>query len=380
MAIKPFMNVRLFLICTILMTGPGILAQPGIPGTSSPVVNTDLTVTFTLNAPNASEVTLMFGEGRDMHPLTKDEKGNWRITIGPLKPELYVYSLMIDGLRILDPLNSEMQGGVIPGYNLINVPGNPPRFDELQDVLHGSIHIRTYYSIVQKKYHKVYVYVPPSYEHSTSEKFPVLYLRHGGGGNETSWYNEGCAGIIMDNLIARGKVKPMIIVMTNGNVETGVSRGYTEEAIKIVTDELLTDVIPLIEKEYRVYTDKQNRAIAGLSMGGGQSFFIGLRNTEKFSWIGVFSTGLFGGIPESNFNLEQAIPGLLSNSAFFNERLKLFYISVGEQDPRLEPTTKLINTFKQNNLNFDFKTFPGIHEWQVWRVSLADFLPRLFKY
>jgi enterochelin esterase-like enzyme len=310
--------------------------------------------------------------------MTKDEKGVWSITIGPLKPELYTYALIVDGLRIVDPSNPEMQGGTAPGFNLANIPGNPPRFDEVQDVPHGSVHIRTYYSTVQKKFRKVYIYVPPSYDKASGEKFPVLYLRHGGGGNETSWYNEGCTGIIMDNLLAQGKANPMIIVMTNGNVETGVAGGYNKEAIAVVSDELFKDVIPLIEKNYRVYTDQQHRAIAGLSMGGGQSFYIGLQNTGQFDWLGVFSTGVFGGIPGVNFDAEKEIPGLLSNAASFNKELKLFYLTVGEQDPRIEPTKKLVDLFQKSNLNVVFKTYPGTHEWQVWRLSLHDFLPRLF--
>jgi enterochelin esterase-like enzyme len=255
----------------------------------------------------------------------------------------------------------------------------PPRFDELQDVPHGAVHIRTYYSTVQDVFRKVFIYVPPSYDQDVDRRYPVLYLRHGGGGNETSWYNEGCAGIIMDNLLAEGRAEPMIIVMPNGNVETGVPGGYNDDAIAVVTDEMFTDVIPLVEKNYRVYKDEQNRAVAGLSMGGGQSFYIGLRNTDKFDWLGVFSTGLFGGIPEADFDAEEAIPGLLTNAAAFNEGLDLFYLSVGEQDNRIEPTQKLVDTFRQNNLDVEFATYPGAHEWQVWRLSLYDFLPRLFR-
>ena len=312
-------------------------------------------------------------------PFTRDEEGLWTVTIGPLKPELYTYAFLVDGLRIIDPRNPEMQGGTAPGFNLVNVPGDPPRFDELKEVPHGTVHIRTYYSTVQEKYHKMYVYVPPSYDRTPDKKYPVLYLRHGGGGNETSWYNEGRAGIIMDNLLAQGEVKPMLIVMTYGNVDTGVRGGYNEEAIAVVSDELFTDIIPLVEKSYRVYTDEQNRALAGLSMGGGQSFYIGLRNTEEFDWIGVFSTGLFGGIPDADFDAEQTIPGILTQSSKFNEKLKLFYLSVGEQDSRLEPTRQLVNTFEQNDLDVMFRTYPGTHEWQVWRLSLYDFLPRLFR-
>ena len=371
----------IYLLITTLSIGfclSGQAGLPGIPGRTSPVVHPDLTVTFNLNAPGVSDVQLMFEGDTVKYSMIKDERGRWTVTVGPLKPKIYTYALLVNGLRILDPLNPELQLGTAPGFNLLNVPGNPPRFDELKDVPHGAVHIRTYFSTVQNKFHKVYVYVPPSYEQDVNKKYPVLYLRHGGGGNETSWYNEGAAGIIMDNLLAEGKVNPMIIVMTNGNVETGVPGGYNNEAMEVGADELFTDVIPVIEKNYRVYADQQHRAIAGLSMGGGQSFYIGLRYVNKFDWLGVFSTGMFGGIPEADFDAEKTIPGLLTNSSRFNNELKLFYITVGEQDPRIEPTKALIKKFRENNLDVVFNTYPGIHEWLVWRLSLYDFLQRLF--
>jgi enterochelin esterase family protein len=340
----------------------------------------DHQIKFTLNAPKASEVTLIFGSKDPAPiPLKKDEKGIWTVTIGPVEPELYTYALVVDGLKIVDPSNPEMQGGTAPGFNLVNVQGNPLRFDELQKVPHGTTQIRTYFSSVQNTNRKVYIYLPPQYDANPNQKFPVLYLRHGGGGNETSWYNEGCAGIILENLIAQGKAKPMLIVMTNGNVESGTAGAYSKEGIKIVSDELFNEVIPLIEKNYRVYTDEPNRAIAGLSMGGGQSFYIGLQNTDKFDWLGVFSTGIFGGIPNTRFDAEKEVPGILTNPSIFNKNLKLFYLTVGQQDPRVEPTTQLINKFRQSQLNVDFKTYPGTHEWQVWRLSLHDFLTKVFQ-
>ncbi len=371
----------IYLLITTLSIGFCLFGQaglPGMPGRTSPVVHPDLTVTFNLYAPSVSEVLLMFEGDTVKYPMIKDERGRWTVTVGPLKPKIYTYALLVDGLRILDPLNPELQSGTAPGFNLLNVPGNPPRFDELQDVPHGAVHIRTYYSKVQNKFRKVYVYVPPSYEQAVDKYYPVLYLRHGGGGNETSWYNEGAVGIIMDNLLAEGKVNPMIIVMTNGNVETSMPGGYNNEALQVGADELFTDVLPVVEKNYRVYTDEGHRAVAGLSMGGGQSFYIGLRYVDKFDCVGVFSTGLFGGIVEADFNAEKTIPGLLTNTSAFNESLKLFYISVGEQDPRLDATNKLVNTLRQHRMNVEFQTFPGIHEWQVWRLSLYDFLQKLF--
>lgn len=372
--------IFLLLITFLALCIPGN-AQPAGPGFSrlrSPVVNDDHTVTFALNASSATKVELMFGPGNTPQEFEKDEEGIWKITIGPLEPDLYTYGIRVDGLRIVDPLNGRMQGGAAPGSNLFEVPGDPPRFDELQDVPHGSVHILTYYSTVQELFRYAYVYVPPGYEKDPGRKYPVLYLRHGGGGNETSWYNEGCAPIIMDNLLARGEVTPMIIVMPNGNVENGPA-GYSDEAIQIAADELFIDLVPLIENSFRVYSDEANRAIAGLSMGGGQSFYIGLRNIDRFDWIGTFSSGIFGGIQVAEFSAEAEIPGLLSDSHRYNESLELLYVSVGEQDPRYEYTEGVVNTFRQNGLDVEYKSEPGVHEWKVWRLSLLDFLPRLFK-
>lgn len=345
----------------------------------SPVVHEDSRVTFSVNAPNAQEVTLRFGAEMKAYPMEQDTAGVWSVTIGPIQPEMYTYSFFIDGAKVLDPSNPEMQVGQAPDFSLVNVPGNPLRFDELQDVPHGAIHILKYYSTTQEVNRNIQVYVPPGYN-SSAQKYPVFYLRHGGGGNETSWYVEGCAAHILDNLLAQEKMVPMIVVMPNGNVEKQTEGGaYGEEGISIMADELFTDVIPLIEKEYSVYTDQQHRAIGGLSMGGGQSLFIGLQHIEEFDWIGVFSSGIFGGIPGVEFNAEERIPGILTKSADFNNELELFYLSVGEQDNRIDPTRKVVDEFRENNLEVVYETFEGTHEWKVWRHSLRNFLQLLFR-
>jgi enterochelin esterase family protein len=188
-------------------------------------------------------------------------------------------------------------------------------------------------------------------------------------------------------LIASGKAVPMIVVIANGNVTipgaTGGGGGYNDAAMNAFKEEIIGSVIPFVEKNYRVKPGVANRAISGLSMGGGQAFYTGLRNTNTFSHIGVFSTGLFGGINrQANapaFDPEAAIPGLISNPKSFNDKLKVFYISVGEQDPRIDATKKLIETFKSKGLNVQFASFPGGHEWQVWRKSLHDFAQKIFK-
>lgn len=353
---------------------PNVSAQFG-PRIKSPIINDDLSITFSIKAPEASKVELNFQMKN--FPMNKDAEGVWSATIGPVEPEMYTYSFSVDGLKVLDPANPEMQVGQAPDFSLVNVPGNPLRFDELQDVPHGAVHIHKYYSTTQNVNRKLLVYTPPGYK--PNKKYPVFYLRHGGGGNETSWYVEGCAANILDNLYAEKRAVPMIVVMTNGNVEKQTEGGaYGEEGIQIMADELFNDVLPLIEKEYRVYNDQQHRAIGGLSMGGGQSFYVGLNNVDKFDWIGVFSSGIFGGIPGVEFKAEEEIPGILTKSSYFNRELKLFYMSCGEQDPRMEFTNKVVDQFKASNLNVKFETFEGTHEWKVWRHSLRNYLQLLF--
>lgn len=176
----------------------------------------------------------------------------------------------------------------------------------------------------------------------------------------------------------------MIVVMSNGNVPSpgGARGGYSRAGMAGFNEELLNNIIPFIEDHYRVLTDAKNRALAGLSMGGGQAFYVGLQNRNKFGSVGIFSTGLFGGIgsrgSSGGFNAEEQMPGLLTDPASFNETLDLLYISVGEQDPRIEATKETVQTFKEKGLEVEFKSFPGAHEWQVWRKSLHDFASKLF--
>jgi enterochelin esterase family protein len=228
----------------------------------------------------------------------------------------------------------------------------------------------------------VNVYTPPKYDQDKSKSYPVLYIQHGGGEDERGWAIQGKTNIILDNLIAAGKAVPMIVVIPNGNVtKPGMNfRGYSEEAMNAFKEELFENVIPFVEKNYRVKTGSANRALAGLSMGGGQAFYTGLRNTDTFANVGVFSTGLFGGIRQvTAFNPESVIPGILTNPEAFNNKLKTFYISVGEEDQRIEATKKIVETFRSKGLEVEFASFPGDHEWQVWRKSLHDFAQRIFK-
>ena len=362
----------------------------------SPQISPDNMVTFRLNSKDVITITLSgdWSASRTGEKLIKDETGLWTVTVGPLHPEYYNYYFTVDGIRTIDPSNPLTVRDGVRYASVLLVPGNESSLYAVQNVPHGDLSKVWYNSKSLNLYRRMYIYTPAGYAES-KEKFPVLYLHHGGGGDEDAWATMGRAAQIADNLIAQGKAKPMIIVMPNGNATeaaaiTEITRKPAAEAPALtpvaqpssVTYEtsLVNDILPYIEANYKVLASKEYRAVAGLSMGGGQAFNIGLKNTDKFAWIGIFSTGMFGGVQGyAAFDAEKQIPGLLTKSGSFNSSLKLFYISCGEQDPRYEFTQKVVSNFKENKLNVVFKGFPGAHEWKVWRLSLADFLPQLFK-
>jgi enterochelin esterase-like enzyme len=355
-------------------------ASTNQPGKQYPQVNSEGCVRASILAPQAQKVQLDLGGVK--YDLTKDEKGVW---IGDSRPQdegFHYYQLNIDGAQVPDPGSMFFYGASRWGSG-IEIPAMDQDFYSLKNVPHGDIRSKTYFSKVTGTWRNINIYAPPGYDKDINRSFPVLYIQHGGGEDESGWAAQGKTNIILDNLIAEGKAVPMLVVIPNGNVtKPGMSSpGYSEEAMAAFKEELLENVIPFIENNYRVKQDAAYRAIAGLSMGGGQAFYTGLRNLNIFANVGVFSSGLFGGIIQQSaqFNPESVIPGILTKPELFNSKLKVFYISVGEQDPRLESTKKLIQTFKSRGLKVEFASFPGSHEWQVWRKSLHDFVKKLFK-
>jgi enterochelin esterase-like enzyme len=345
-----------------------------------PCIFTDLRVVFKVSAPKAGKVQVDLGRLYDMQ---KDEKGTWTVTTEPQVPGFHYYSLVIDSVRVSDPA-SESFYGTGRMSSAIDIPEEGTDFYSIKNVPHGDIRSCFYFSKTTGTWRHLNIYTPPWYDKDTKNRYPVLYIQHGGGEDERGWAVQGKANIILDNLIAEGKATPMLVVIPNGNVSKpgSTAAGYSEEAMMAFKEELFGNVIPFIDSTYRTKPEAANRAIAGLSMGGGQAFYTGLRNTDMFADVGVFSSGLFGGIGRQSttaFDPETVIPGILTNSDSFNRKLNVFYISVGEQDPRIEYTKKLIETFKSKGLKVEFASFPGSHEWQVWRKSLHDFAQKLFK-
>lgn len=341
-----------------------------------PRILEDNSVIFRVRAKDASQWKISLD--RDCS-FVKQEDGTWMAHTKPLVEGFHYYWFTIDGVDFSDPA-SRSYFGCGRMTSAIDIPEKGCTFYDCKEVAHGDVRQLEYYSPIRKKNINVWIYTPAGYDKG-DESYPVLYLQHGGGEDETGWVNQGKTNYILDNLISEGKANKMIVVMTNGTFNVpGARFSYSIEGIKPFETELTETLIPFIEKNFRVKKDKDNRALAGLSMGGGETFFAGLQHTELFSHLGIFSTGVFGGIREaSGFDAEKAIPGLISSHDKYNNALKTFYISVGTDDPRITPTTKTVETMRKQGLNIQFNTFPGDHEWQVWRKSLHDFAQRIFK-
>ncbi|HEX2935085.1 MAG TPA: alpha/beta hydrolase-fold protein [Bacteroidales bacterium] len=354
-------------------------AVTNISQTNCPCILNDLSVVFKLKAPEAKKVQIDLGK---LYDMKKDSQGIWSVTTTPQVPGFHYYSLVIDGVKVADPA-SETFYGMSRDASGIEIPESGVDFHEIKDVPHGSVDSKWYFSSKTNSWRRIFVYTPAGYSENTSSKYPVIYLQHGAGEDETGWVKQGRFDIIMDNLIAEKKAVPMIIVTTNEYTISDIGKGYNTEStnhfMDLFKDELIDVIIPFVEKNYRIIADREHRAIAGLSMGGGTSFRIGMLNPDKFAWVGAFSSSAFRGTNGNIFDAEKQIPGILTNPEKFNKQLKLLYISSGEQDHSFEYTKKTIETFKEKGLKLEYNYFPGAHEWHVWRKALHDFTPRLFK-
>jgi enterochelin esterase family protein len=355
----------------------------------SPEVSDDHKVTFRIYAPKASDVTVI-GDFGATGPtkLTKDDKGVWSVTIGPLTPDYYSYSFIVDGVRTLDPKNPTIKQGIASLDNMMSVPGKESEFQENQKVPHGDIRQVWYASSTLKDQRRMHVYTPPGYD-ASSDKYPVFYLLHGGGDEDSGWSTIGRAGFILDNLIEAKKAKPMLVVMPNGSLPRPanlprVTPGQTPPADfaktmaaqqQRFTDELLKDVIPTVEKNFRVNVGSENRALAGLSMGGGQTLAAVCTNPDQFGYVGVWSAGIFGNADE----WEKSHTTFLDSADKVNKSIKRFDITVGDKDFLLNSSKNLSELLKKHGIKHELRLSEGGHTWINWRHYLNDFAPQLFQ-
>jgi enterochelin esterase family protein len=390
------MHARSIAALTILLAAVGLSAQAPAPtpAVTSPEVLSDGRVTFRLLAPQAQDVSL---RGSDIPgnqrgtPMTKGEDGVWEATLGPLESGAYRYNFNVGGVTVIDPRNPLTSESNNNTWSLVYVPGSDV-FDT-KIIAHGAVASVTYYSTALAKHRRMHVYTPPGYE-SGQQKYPVFYLLHGAGDSDDAWTSVGRAGFIFDNLIARKKAKPMIVVMPAGHTTRtpaaspvpGAGRPRDEFA-----DDFLTDVVPHIEKNYRVLPGRANRAIAGLSMGGGQTLNISIAHLEMFSYVGVFSSGVFGLVPRppapgapapatppAPSTWEQDHLAALDN-ATAKKGLRLMWFSTGVDDGLMPTTKATVELLKKHGFDVVFKESPGGHTWINWRNYLVEFTPQLFQ-
>ncbi|MCX6900246.1 MAG: alpha/beta hydrolase-fold protein [Verrucomicrobia bacterium] len=346
-------------------------AEPARRNIVSPEVRADRTVTFRLLAPKVAQVVLNAEFGRQ--PMTKDDSGLWSVTVGPLDPDIYAYTFSVDGVTTVDPLNGLVKTGRST-QNLVEVPAASPAFYAPRNVPHGAVTVQWYHSKSLGKLRRMHVYTPPGYDQTRSTEFPVLYLLHGSGDDDSGWTWIGRANFIADNLIAEHKSKPMIIVMPAGHALPPPAPGEGKEHYGRNTvafqDDLLKDITPFVELHYRVASGRERCALTGLSMGGGQSLAIGLTHLDRFAWIGAFSSGggSLGGDPDK----------LLADAKEMNSKLRLLWIACGKQDFLYKINQEFDALLTSRQITHEFHATEGTHTWRLWRPHLRDFLQRLF--
>jgi enterochelin esterase-like enzyme len=375
--------------------GRGRAAGPA-PAVRSPEVRADRTVTFRLRAPDAARVELV-GEvlqGKPPQAMTRGDDGVWSVTIGPLPPEIWIYNFRIQGVDLPDPANiNEMPraAGTAAISSFVEVPGDGPAFYDARPVPHGSVRMILYESKAMGVDRYVWVFTPPGYDRSKA-KYPVFYLLHGNGETQNGWVMNGRANIILDNLIAEGKAQPMVVVMPHGHGVQSASvgpvpatqpqgdRGFLD--FTLFTKELLEQIMPMVERDFRVYGDAAHRAIGGLSMGGFQSVEIGLAHPELFGSVLAYSgAGSLGAQPPA-VPLEAQSPWkeLLANPARTKRDLQLLFLGSGQQEGgMLTPGRRIVGLLKDAGVNARWSDYPGGHVFSVWRNLLHESAQLLFQ-
>ncbi|MBV9343263.1 MAG: esterase [Acidobacteria bacterium] len=371
-------TMLLFSLCAFAFPFAAPAQPPARP--VSPEISSDNHVSFRFPAPNALKVELSI-EGQPVpSAMKKDEHGVWSATIGPLAPDIYGYSFIADGVALIDPANPLMKPNLLNTQSAVHVPGPATLPWEVNDRPRGEIHHHFYHSKIAADDHDFYVYTPPGYTPAGGDDYPVLYLLHGFSDDASGWTAVGRAHVILDNLIAAGTAKPMIVVMPLGYGDLDlVRRGWGSWRDKELAWRnfsnfralLLSEVLPRVESSYRVKKDRGSRAIAGLSMGGSESLLTGLNHLEQFAWVGAFSSG---GLDVREFGAE--FPGLDEKA---NQKLRLLWIACGTDDTLIRLNRQFKSWLKDKGVAYTDIETPGAHTWMVWRRNLAALAPLLFR-
>jgi enterochelin esterase family protein len=368
--------------------GPG-RGGPRGPVVVSPEIGPDRTVTLRYLAPNATQVTASGELDGKPHPMTKGADGIWSVTIGPLAPDIYTYAFNVDGVVALDPrnVNTKYGYGNFGAVSVVQVPGDAPAFYDVKDVPHGEVRIKPYVSKALGVTRTAWIYTPPGYDKGA--RYPVMYLLHGAGDIESGWTMIGRANNILDNLIAEGKAKPMVVVMPLGHAIqsfwTGPAKGVPPPATSAAGAapppaiegaffrDFLTDLMPMVERDYKVSARAEDRAIAGLSMGGGQTLTLAFSKPELFRYVAAMSAAAFG-ITEARYPAHFKDPSLL------NKQFKVFWVGIGKDDGLTGPSNTTLNhALTKAGITHTYVLGEGRHEWSVWRNHLREVAPLLFK-
>ena len=363
----------LFLALLLIPAACLLRAQPPA-NVVSPELLPEHRATLRIRAPKAAEVTLTADwiPAGTTEKLVKDDAGVWSVTVGPLEPGIYIYSFTVDGTPMADPVNPRIKLRARTSASLLEIPADPPALWQPRDVPHGAVEINWEKTkAISGETRAMWIYTPPGYEKS-SGRYPVLYLLHGSNDTPAGWTMVGGANFILDNLIAEKQAAPMIVVMPFGHaLPFGAARGPRSND-QVFEEYLLQDVIPLVEAKYRVSPGRSNRAIAGLSMGGGQSLAIGFNHLDLFSAIGAFSAA----VPA---DFETRYSDVLKHSAETNAKLKVLWLGCGKQDALFPRSQKLADLFQAHQIKHTFRAIDGFHTYAVWRKFLAEMAPLLFR-
>jgi enterochelin esterase-like enzyme len=380
--------------CCVLALGSPAWSQDGAPpppvplssnvrGSKYPAIHADLRVSFRLKAPDAKLVEVRCRGslwGGKPWPLAKDKDGVWGGTSEPAEPGFHYYDLIVDGVPVNDP-GSQTYFGWAHETSGLEIPDRALDFYDVKPVPHGELRIRTYFSKTTETSRRVLVYTPPDYDRDASRRYPVLYLQHGSGESEKSWSAQGRANFILDNLIAERKAEEMIVVMEQGYAaKAGSSVGANPRGNEGFEELVVNDLVPMIDAVYRTIPKRESRAIAGLSMGGGQAVRIGLGHMDLFASVGSLSGG--AGAPPggaANPSRPEGIVKALSDPPAFNSKMQLFWIGCGQQDGGHARAKEAHEALEKAGVNHVWFETAGAHEWQVWRKSLHDLAPRLFR-